>query len=129
MYYARILFGKNRIFEHKILDFAEIESLPCFHHTIEQIELVFLKSFLHFNHGWNCEVILQLYVTLYISGDLANCNTSILEWMTGEEKIRCLVHQSLALLNLPHDDFDMAREHRLHYWDVSEAQLHLLMDP
>ena len=51
VYYARILYGKNRIFKHKILDFAELESLPCFHHTIEQIEQVFLKNFLRFNHG------------------------------------------------------------------------------
>ena len=35
VYYARILYEKNRIFKHKILDFAELESLPCFHHIIE----------------------------------------------------------------------------------------------
>ena len=129
MYYACILFGKNCIFKHKILDFTELKSLPRFHHTIEQIELVFLKNFLCFNHCWNHEVILQFCATLYVPGDLANSNTWILEWMTGEEKIKCLVDQFLALLNLPQCEFDMAREHRLHYWDVFEAQLHLLMDP
>jgi hypothetical protein len=35
VYYARILYFKNRIFKHKILDFAELESLSCFHQTIE----------------------------------------------------------------------------------------------
>jgi hypothetical protein len=75
VYYARILFCKNCIFKHKILDFAELERLPCFHQTIEQIEQVFLKGFLHFNHGWNHEVILQFYATLYISGDIADSST------------------------------------------------------
>ena len=114
MYYARILYEKNRIFKHKILDFTELESSPCFHQTIEQIELVFLKSFLRFNHGWNREVILQFYATLYISGDLTDSRTWILEWMTGEEKIKCLADQFLALLNLPRCKFDATREHRLH---------------
>ena len=101
MYYTRILYDKNRIFKHKILDFPELESLPCFHHTIEQIELVFLKSLLRLNHGWNHEVILQFYATLYISGGLTHNSTCTLEWMTGEEKVKCSADQFLALLNLP----------------------------
>jgi hypothetical protein len=49
--------------------------------------------------------------------------------MTEEEKIKCSADQFLALLNLPRCEFDETREHRLHYWDVSEAELHMLMDP
>jgi hypothetical protein len=115
MYYARILFCKNQIFKHKILDFAELESLPCFHHTIEQIEHVFLKSFLHFNHGWNREVILQFHATLYILGDLVDNSTWVLKWMTEDKKIKCSPDQLLALLNLPRCEFDETREQRLHW--------------
>ena len=49
--------------------------------------------------------------------------------MTGEEKIKCSADQFLAPLNLPWCEFDASREHRLHFWDVSKAQLHMLMDP
>src|SRR3989337_903490 len=49
--------------------------------------------------------------------------------MTGTEKIKCSADQFLALINLPRCEFEKDREHRLHFWDVSEAQLHLLMDP
>jgi hypothetical protein len=129
VYYARILFGKNRIFKHKVLDFAELEGLPCFHRTIKQIEQAFLKGFLRFNHGWNHEVILQFYATLYISGDIADSRTWVHEWMIEEDKLMCSAEQFLALLNLPRFEFDETREHRLHHLEVSEAQLHMLMDP
>jgi len=58
VYYARILFGKNRIFNYKILNFAELEGMPYFHHAITHIEHALLKGFMRFNHGWNKEVIL-----------------------------------------------------------------------
>ena len=74
VYYARILVGKDRIFNHKILNFAKLEEMPCFHHAIEHIEHALLKGFTHFDHGWNNEVILQLYATLYISGELCRCS-------------------------------------------------------
>ena len=83
MYYARILFGKNRIFNHKVLNFAKLEELPCFHHVIDHFEHAFLKGFLRFNRGWNHEVIHQFYGTVYISGELVDSSTWILEWMTG----------------------------------------------
>ena len=31
--------------------------------------------------------------------------------------------------NLPRCEFENDREHMLHFWEVSEAQLHILMDP
>lgn len=89
IYYARILYYKNRIFKHKVLDFVEIEQIPCFHQTIERIEQAFLKGFPYFNHGWNREIILQFYATLYISGDEGEMQTWLLEWMTEEDKISC----------------------------------------
>jgi hypothetical protein len=103
--------------------------MPCFLPAIEHIEHALLKPFMRFNHGWNREIILQFYATLYISGDLGNTSTWILEWMTGTEKIKCSADQFLALMNLPRCEFEKDRDHRLHFWDVSEAQLHLLMDP
>ena len=129
VYYAHIRFCKNHIFKHKILDFAEPKSLPCFHHTVEEIEHVFVKSSLLFNHGWNQEVIFQFFITLYISGNLVDSSTWVLECMNEDEKIKCSADQFLALLNLPRCEFDANHEHILHYWEVSEAQLHLLMDP
>lgn len=71
MYYAHILYCKNCIFKYKILDFSKLENLPCFHQTIDQIKKVPVKSFLHFNHGWNHEVILQFFPT-HVSGYLAD---------------------------------------------------------
>ena len=35
----------------------------------------------------------------------------------------------LALINLPHCEFENDREHRLHFREVSDEQLHILMDP
>ena len=35
----------------------------------------------------------------------------------------------MALLNLPRCEFDASQEHRLHCWDISEEQLHMLMNP
>jgi hypothetical protein len=52
---------------------------------------------------------------MYISGDLGDSSTWILEWITGGEKIKCSVDQFLALLNLPMCEFDANTEHRLHY--------------
>jgi hypothetical protein len=112
VYYARILFGKNRIFNHKILNFAELEEMPRFLHSIEHIEHALLKGFMRFNHGWNREIILQFYATLYISGELGNTSSWTLEWMTGRERIKCLADQFLAMINLPRCEFEKDREHR-----------------
>jgi hypothetical protein len=49
--------------------------------------------------------------------------------MTGRERIKCSADHFLALLNLPRCEFENDREHRLHFWEVFEAQLHVLMDP
>ena len=82
-----------------------------------------------FSQGRNREIILQFYATLYISGELGNTSTWILKWMTGREKIKCSTYQFLAMMNPPRREFEKDREHRLHFWEVSEAQLHILMDP
>ena len=37
-------------------------------------------------------------------------------------------NQFLALLNLPRCEFNATREHRLHFWEITEAQIHMLMD-
>ena len=91
----------NHIFKHKVLDFAKLERLPCFHWTIEQIQQIFLKGFMQFNHGLNREVILQLYATLYISRDFADSNTWVFEWMTEEQKITCFAYKFTTLLKFP----------------------------
>ena len=49
--------------------------------------------------------------------------------MTGRERIKCSAYHFLALINLPQCEFENDREHRLHFWEVSDAQLHFLMDP
>jgi hypothetical protein len=89
IYYARILFGKHRIFNHKMLNFAKLEEMPYFHNTLHHIEHALIKGFMRFNHGWNKEVILQFYATLYITGEIGNTSTWTLEWMTGRERIKC----------------------------------------
>lgn len=66
-----------------------MENIPCYHEAIERIENGFLKDFMRFNHGWNREIILQFYATLYISGDEGEMQTWLLEWMTEEDKISC----------------------------------------
>ena len=49
--------------------------------------------------------------------------------MLSMNQVHSNADNEIALLNLPRCEFDMAREQRLHYWDVSKAQLHLPMDP
>ena len=44
-------------------------------------------------------------------------------------KDQMLSRSVLTLLNIPRCDFEKDREHRLHYWDVYKAQLHMLMVP
>ena len=61
-------------------------------------------------------------------GNLNDCSTWIFEWMTETEKITCSADQFIAMLHFPRFEFDKSREHRLHFWDVTEEQLHLLMD-
>lgn len=52
-YYSRVLCYKNCIFEHKYLEFTELEELSCFHRMIDQLDELHLKRILRFNHGWN----------------------------------------------------------------------------
>jgi hypothetical protein len=106
-----------------------MEEIPCSLEVIERIENSFLKSFMRFRHGWNREVILQFYATLYISGDEGDMQTWLMEWITGKEKITCSVEKFLSFLNLPRSEFDDINEYCLHHWDISPDQLHLLMDP
>ena len=53
----------------------------------------------------------------------------MLEWTTGRERIKCSTYHFLALINFPRYEFENDREHKLHFWEVSDAQLHILMDP
>jgi hypothetical protein len=129
IYYARILYYKNKIFPHKYLDFAKMERIPCYHDVIERIENGFLKLVLRFCHGWNRKVILQFYATLYISGGDGDMQTWLMEWMTGEEKVTCSAKTFLSYLNLPRSEFDEVHEYRLHHWEITPEQLHLLIDP
>jgi hypothetical protein len=56
---------------------------------------------MRFTHGWNREIILQFYATLYISSDEGDMQTWMLEWMTKEDKISCSAEKFLSYLNLP----------------------------
>ena len=49
--------------------------------------------------------------------------------MTREDQIKCSANPFLALLNLPRCEFENDREHKMHFWEVSKAQLHSVMDP
>lgn len=81
-YYSWILCFKNRIFEHKYLDIDSMEELPCFNIVLNQIDELHLKRFLKFNHGWNLELILQFYATLYASDDRMDNKIWTFEWMS-----------------------------------------------
>ena len=84
---------------------------------------------MRFNHGWSKEVILQFCAMLYISEDLGDTSSWTLEWMTSRERIKCSADEFLALINNPCCEYEKDREHMLHYWEVSKAQLQILMDP
>ena len=60
---------------------------------------------------------------------MANPSTWTLEWMNGRERIKRSADHFLALINFPRCEFETDREHMLHFWEVSEAQLHVLMGP
>lgn len=63
----------------------------------------------------------------YLGYGTPSINSWVLEWMT--EKVTCSVEHFLAVLNFPRFEFDEPREHRLHFWETTEVELHLLMDP
>lgn len=49
--------------------------------------------------------------------------------MTDEDKTMFSDDQFLALLNIPHCEIYKAHEHKLHFGEVAEAQIHILMGP
>ena len=51
------------------------------------------------------------------------------KWMSEHDKITCAADRMLERLNFPRFEIDEERENKMHFWDVSNAQLHLLMDP
>lgn len=101
MYYSQMLCFKDRIFEPKILDFAEMEELPCFHRTIDKLDELHLKRFPRFNHGWNREIILQFFATLYVLGNLNGSRTWKFDWLAENEKITCSAAEFLDILHFP----------------------------
>ena len=68
-----------------------MKNIGCFNEILQVIEDYGLTHVLGYQHPWNKEIILQFYVTLYISGD-ESCSTKlVMEWMIEGKRTKCSV--------------------------------------
>ncbi|KAI4966485.1 hypothetical protein ZWY2020_040814 [Hordeum vulgare] len=81
-YYASVLCGRNKIFQHMHIRHVELEAIPCLAPVLNGLHEAGLLPMCSDICDWNRELILQFYVTLHISGDPADINTWVFDWMT-----------------------------------------------
>lgn len=128
-YYCRVMCRKDMIFEHGILDNELMKELGCFKDVLNTIEELQLTGILIFSHGWKKELTYQFFATLYVTGDKLDINTWVMEWMMGDRKITCTAESFLRHFNFSRFKGNYL-ELRMHVApDITDEQLHLLMDP
>ncbi|KAI4987686.1 hypothetical protein ZWY2020_028444 [Hordeum vulgare] len=81
-YYASVLCGRNKIFQHRHIPHVELEEIPCFAPVLNVLHEAGLLSMCSDICDWNSDIVLQFYATLHISGDPTDINTRVLDWMT-----------------------------------------------
>ncbi|KAI4993377.1 hypothetical protein ZWY2020_007690 [Hordeum vulgare] len=81
-YYASVLRGRNKIFQHRHIPHVELEAIPCLALVLNVLHEAGLLPMCSDISDWNSELILQFYATLHISGDPEDINTWVFDWMT-----------------------------------------------
>ncbi|KAI4987155.1 hypothetical protein ZWY2020_019955 [Hordeum vulgare] len=81
-YYASVLCGINKIFQHRHIPHVELEAIPCLAPVLNVLHEAGLLPMCSDISDWISEIILQFYATLHISGDPEDINTWVFDWMT-----------------------------------------------
>ncbi|KAI5003339.1 hypothetical protein ZWY2020_030499 [Hordeum vulgare] len=78
-YYASVLCGRNKIFQHTHIPHVELEAIPCLAPVLNVLHEAGLLPMCSDISDWNSELILQFYATLHISGDSEDINTQVFD--------------------------------------------------
>ncbi|KAI4977976.1 hypothetical protein ZWY2020_014530 [Hordeum vulgare] len=81
-YYASVLCGRNKIFQHRHIPHVELEAIPCLAPVLNVLHEAGLLPMCSDISDWNSELIRQFYATLHISGDPEDIKTWVFDWMT-----------------------------------------------
>ncbi|KAI4984340.1 hypothetical protein ZWY2020_057659 [Hordeum vulgare] len=98
-YYASVLCGRNKIFQHTHIPHCDMEEIPCFAPVLNILHEARLLPFCTNIGDWKTDIILQFYATLHISGDPKDVNTWVLDWMT--QHMHCKAPATEFLRALP----------------------------
>ncbi|KAI4999252.1 hypothetical protein ZWY2020_003841 [Hordeum vulgare] len=97
-YYASLLSGRNKIFQHMHIPHIELEEIPYFAPVLNVLFEAGLLPMCSDICDWNTELILQFYAALHISGDTTDINTWVLDWMTQKTHFKAPAYELLREL-------------------------------
>src|ERR1041385_4340634 len=94
---------------------------------METIKSQNLTSLFAMETPFNSELIKQFYATLYVSGNLDDTDTWILEWMIQGKVFRMHSHEFMEIINIPRHTGKLAKVHLLP--DPADAEFASLLNP
>jgi len=100
-YYASVLCGCNKIFQHRHIPHVELEAIPCLEPVLSVLHDAGLLPMCSDISDWNSELILQFYSTLHISGNADDINTWVFDWMTQNTHYKAPASELLRELPVP----------------------------
>ncbi|KAI5015695.1 hypothetical protein ZWY2020_057085 [Hordeum vulgare] len=100
-YYTSVLYGRNKIFQHRHIPHVELEAIPCLEPVLSVLHDAGLLPMCSDISNWNSEVILQFYATLHISGNPEDISTWVFDWMTQNTDYKAPATELLRELPVP----------------------------
>ncbi|KAI4981942.1 hypothetical protein ZWY2020_022434 [Hordeum vulgare] len=100
-YYASVLCGRKKIFQHRHIPHVELEAIPCLEPVLNVLHDAGLLPMCSDISDWNSELILQFYATLHISGNPEDINTWVFDWMTQNTHYKAPATELLRELPIP----------------------------
>ncbi|KAI4974841.1 hypothetical protein ZWY2020_048448 [Hordeum vulgare] len=100
-YYASVLCGRNKIFQHRHIPHDELEEIPCMEPVLSVLHDAGLLPMCSDISDWNIELILQFYATLHISSNADDINTWVFDWMTQNTHYKAPASELLRELPVP----------------------------
>src|SRR3954469_24722214 len=104
-----------------------LSSATCFQNIMETIEAQNLTGLFAMETPFNSELIKQFYATLYVSGNLDDTSTWMLEWMIQGQVFRMNSQEFMEIVNIPRHTSDLAKVHVLP--DPTGVEFASLLDP
>ncbi|KAI5002122.1 hypothetical protein ZWY2020_026772 [Hordeum vulgare] len=95
-YYAFVLSGRNKIFQHRHIPHVELEEIPCFARVLNILHEAGLLPLCTDICDWNSDIVLPFYATLHIFGDPTDINTWVLDWMTQHTHLKAPANELLV---------------------------------